>query len=60
MRRQMHAKLRWCAQALNFGEFSGPDKAKEATKNYWFNIFVYEDHDPWHTRYSFTDLDQDS
>jgi hypothetical protein len=41
------------AQALNFGEFSGSDKAKEATKNYQFNTFAYEGRDPWHTRYDF-------
>jgi hypothetical protein len=27
------------------------DKAKKATKYWWFDVYVYEGQDLWHTRY---------
>jgi hypothetical protein len=42
---------------LNFFEFSTAElflQSQRSLKNYWFNIFVYEGQDPWHTRYKST------
>jgi hypothetical protein len=50
----MHVNASACP--LNFWVFDCLVKAKEATKNYRFNIFAYEVHDPWHTRYQLASL----
>jgi hypothetical protein len=42
----MHFMLTGKCSSLKFLSFDCFVKFKEATKNYWFNIFVYEGHDP--------------